>query len=96
MKKHIPLIVVILLTIGIIVTYILYARKSMNYRHKIIDKAIEEFTFDYDEEVIAIDTQALTGENNKIYYIVKIYGEETLVTYIYFEGEIWNYENKSN
>ena len=58
---------------------------------KACDKAIEEFTFDYNEEIIAKDIQVSNS-----YYIITIYGEYTMVTYIYKDGEIWNYENRSN
>lgn len=58
---------------------------------KYIEKCKEEFVFDYEEKVVAIDTKKVDK-----YLIVEIYGEKTFATYICNNGEIWNYENQSN
>ena len=56
-----------------------------------VSKAKEEFNFDYNEEIIEIKTEELNKS-----FVITIYGEKTLVTYIYHNKEIWNYENQSN
>lgn len=62
-----------------------------NQQAKYIEKCKEEFAFDYEEKVVAIDTKKVDG-----YLIVEIYGEKTFATYICNNGEVWNYENQSN
>lgn len=62
-----------------------------NEKNTYIEKCKEEFIFDYEEKIIAIDTKKVDG-----YLIVEIYGEKTFATYICNKGEVWNYENQSN
>lgn len=62
-----------------------------NKRTEYIEKCKEEFVFDYEEKVVAVDTKKVDG-----YLIVEIYGEKTFATYICNNGEVWNYENQSN
>lgn len=92
MKK---LIIIILLTLILTLT----ACKSKNETAIYVDKCKEEFTFDYEEEIIyigvATNENYLTGQKPNI-YIIDIYGEKTHATYICNNGEVWNYENQSN
>ena len=70
--------------------------KIYSFRKKdAVDKCKEEFVFDYDEEILFVRVGS-TVKNKKELYIVEIYGEKTYATYIYCDGELWNYENQSN
>lgn len=82
MKK---LISIILLALALCLT------GCKNQHTKYIEKCKEEFVFDYEEKVVAVDTKKVDK-----YLIVEIYGEKTFVTYICNNGEVWNYENQSN
>ena len=89
--KIYQLIMIIVLIICAItgIIYMLTSNKKLTDRA--VNKAVEEFTFDYNEEIITTKLEVL-GDC----YIITIYGEKTLVHYIYKNGEIWNYENGSN
>lgn len=91
MKRKIGLIIVITIVILLFVGNIYLGLKYTEKCNEAIDKAVEEFKFDYDEEIL---TKEVTQKED--YLIITIYGERTLVTYIYRDGEIWNYENESN
>ena len=62
-----------------------------NQRAEYVEKCKEEFVFDYNEKVVAVDMKKVDG-----YLIVEVYGEKTFATYICNNGEVWNYENQSN
>lgn len=91
MKRKIGLIIVITIVILLFVGNIYLGLKYTEKCNEAIDKAVEEFKFDYGEEIATID---ITQKED--FLIITIYGERTLVTYIYRDGEIWNYENKSS
>ena len=69
-------------------------------KEKYIDKCFEEFTFDYEEKVVAFNTKAAYGTDEKgksiTYLIVEVYGEKTYAVYICNNGEVWNYMNQSS
>ena len=90
MRKRTLIIVYITLFV-LLIAINCYLGLKYTGTNKAIDKAVEEFKFDYDEEIL---TKTVKTEDD--YYIVTIYGERTLVTYIYKNGEIYNYENQSN
>lgn len=91
MKKRILLIIVIIILVLIFAGNIYLGIRYSEKTNEAIDKAAEEFKFDYDEEILTKNVKTEDG-----YFIITIYGERTLVTYIYRDGEIWNYENKSS
>ena len=93
MRKNILLIIVICLLACLTVLYAINICSKIKYYDGATDKAIEEFTFDYDEEII--DTHI------EYYFksgccIITVYGEKTMAVYMYKNGEIWNYDNQSN
>ena len=59
------------------------------------NKCLEEFTQDYDEEVVYAKVEHIT-KDFKGYYIVTVYGEEHLSIYLTDGTEVWNYVNQSN
>ena len=93
MKKHIPLIIVICLLVCLAVLYTINIWRSAKYYEGVTDKAIEEFVFDYEEEVI--DTRRDYYPKSKV-CIITVYGEKHMAVYLYMNGEIWNYDNQSN
>ena len=85
-------IILSILTICVIIVFIsIDVHKNNKIDSAAVEKAKEEFALDYNEEIIIIDLKA-RGKMR----IITIYGEYDLVTYIYNDGEIWNYDNKSN
>lgn len=88
MKSKIIGIVFIAVLIACMVVYVIMAK---NYSNKAVDKAKEEFIFDYNEEIATIKVESLDD-----FYIVTIYGEENMGIYIYRDGEIYNYNNHSS
>ncbi len=85
----ITLIIVVFCTSIGIISY--KESKDEELNDAALSKAVEEFYFDYNEEIIVTDVK----KTNK-YHIITIYGEKTMATYIYKDGEIWNYENHSS
>lgn len=88
MKSKIIGIIFVSMLIACMVVYVIMAK---NYSNKAVDKAKEEFIFDYGEEIATIKVESLDD-----FYIITIYGEENMVTYIYRDGEIYNYNNHSS
>ena len=93
MKKHIPLIIAICLLVCLAVLYTINICRSFKYYDGATDKAVEEFVFDYEEEVI--DTRMDYYPRSKS-CIITVYGEKHMAVYLYMNGEIWNYVNQSN
>ena len=89
--KKLLIISLVIFIIGLIVCTVLYMSKYKEAYDKAVGEAKEEFVFDYDEDIIEITAEQI-GKS----FIITIYGEKTLATYIYHNGEIWNYENQSN
>lgn len=83
MKKIISLL--------ILVFCLLALASCDNEKNTYIEQCKEEFIFDYEEAIVAIDTKKVDG-----YLIVEIYGTKTFATYICNKGEVWNYENQSS
>lgn len=92
MKKKI-IIIIVLVIVGIFMTsLVLWKTQSQKREYdEIIEECKEEFTLDYEEEIVIITSERFNND-----YIVTIYGEEHYGVYLYKNGELWNYINQSN
>ena len=67
------ILVIVLVVVALVITSLILWRTQENKRNydAIVEKCKEEFTFDYEEEIVIITTERFNND-----YIVTIYGEE--------------------